>query len=320
MRAGSNPRSAICHCTPDASASERSQRRRRVRLGQLLERAHPPARDAAPPRCRRRATTSKRITVLRRRLAARRSGARSPSRPEPAEVDQHLDALGRVQRDARARARRARAGRRRWRSAASAAVAEPQLVGARVGRVEEAQPVDPALDAHARRDRAVDQDRVAAEAEVDVLRVAERPVAVERVVGQHERHVVLALRAARAPPRARRRAGRWRRARSRASAPSGRARGRGTRGTPRPARSGTCSRSPARRDHVHRVAVVGRRHVAAVQVDVGVERQPVASGARSPRGPCARGSSARVDARRSRRSASRSRAGSRPGPRWMSTS
>ena len=61
-----------------------------------------------------------------------------------------------------------------------AAVAQRERERARVGRVEEPQPVQPPLDLHPRRDRAVDQDRVAAEAAVEVDPVAERPVGVER--------------------------------------------------------------------------------------------------------------------------------------------
>ena len=145
--------------------------------------------SSAPPRA-----TSKRMTACVARLAQQVLQDDLRARPEA--------------RGSRPAARSARPGAAapsaRDRALEQAAVArdlddraalpEPQLVGARVGRVEEAQPVDPALDAHPRRDGAVDEDRVAAEAEVDVLRVAERAVLVERVVGDHERHVVLAAR------------------------------------------------------------------------------------------------------------------------------
>ena len=156
-----------------------------------------------------------------------------------------------------------------------APLAEAQRVGAGVGAVEEAQPVAAALDGHARRDGAVDEERVAAEAEVDVLLVAERAVLVERVIGDHDRHVELALGQVelglqlvlehvhgdepvvhglrRAPVRV----------------------------IVVPERGGVLIvgvvvvERAAGRDDVHRMAVVGGRHVAAVQVHVGLERQRV---------------------------------------------
>ena len=287
----------------------------RVGRRQLLQRAHAARSGSAPPRAAAADDVEAHDRLRVRRLAE--VFCRTSSEPglKLRKSTSSSIALGRMQRHGRALDRALEQAAVARDLHHLAAVAEPQLVGARVGGVEEPQPVDPALDRHPRRDRAVDEDRVAAEAEVDVLRVAERAVLVERVVGDDERHVVLALRAGRARARARRRAGRCRRGRSRASAPCGRARGRGTRGTPRPGRSGTSSRTSARRDDVHRVPVVRGGHVAAVQVDVGVERQPVVLA--HDRRPALAGADrrARVDARRSRRSASGSRAGSRPGPR-----
>ena len=144
MRIGSKPRSAICHCTPEAPSSERSQRRlafgsgsrSSVRIRPLGIRASslPP-----PP------TTSKRMTDFVVASPAVFWSTISEPGAEAAEVDQHLDPLGRVQREARARDRpleqAAVAGDLQHR----AALAELELVRARVGRVEEAQPVDPAL-------------------------------------------------------------------------------------------------------------------------------------------------------------------------------
>ena len=142
-----------------------------------------------------------------------------------------------------------------------AAVAELERVGAGVGRVEEAQPVQPPLDLHPRRDRAVDEDRVAAEAAVEVEPVAERPVGVERAVLDHQRDVVVALRQVErlvvlvVEDVERRQPREQRLSRSR------RARGRGTRASPSGRRWGTCraarSRSGSRRAD-------GRRTAAAV--------------------------------------------------------
>ena len=237
--------------------------------------------------------TSKRMTALRRRLAgrvlehdlrARRGSRGSRPGPRPARPGAAGSSCAR---------RAARAARRRWRSGASGGRCRAAGRRARVGRVQEAQPVDPAVDAHARRHRAVDEDRVAAEAEVDVLGVAERAVAVERVVGDHERDVVLAL-------------GQLELLLAVVAEQVGadeavveRPRGPAVRVVVVPegrrvlvVRVRVVERA-AGRDDVHRVAVVLRRDVAAVQVDVAVERQPVALRGRSRRGPCARGSSGR---------------------------
>ena len=131
-------------------------------------------------------------------------------------------------------------------------------------------------DAHARRDRPVDQQRVPAEPEVDVLLVAERPVLVERVVGEHDRHVVLVAR----------------QLEPLLTLVAEQVRGDET-VVERPRRAAVrvvvvpeerrvlvvgirVVERPARRDHVHRVAVEARRDVPAVEVDVRVEREVVA--------------------------------------------
>ena len=112
---------------------------------------------------------------------------------ELAEVDDHVHALGRLHRD------RAPHHRRRQQAAVGAdldhlaPVAQLELERPRVGGVEEAEAVQAPLDLHPRRDRAVDQDRVAAEAAVEVGPVAEGAVDVERAVRDHQRDVVVAL-------------------------------------------------------------------------------------------------------------------------------
>ena len=276
MRLGSNPRLAICHCTPPCVSSERSQRRVALGSGSFSSvriRPRGSRNSSTPPP----STTSKRITA--------RVPADSPSTFCSTISEPGLKARKSSRTSIRSAgcSGKSRARDRRLQQPAVGGdlqhltpVAQLELVGARVGRVEEAQPVDPPLHGHPRRDRAVDQQRVAAEAEVDVLGVAERPVLVERVIGEHQRDVVLTLRepelglalvlqqvgadeAVVERPR---------------RAPVGVVVVPQERGVllvrVRVVEPG------AGRDHVHRVAVVRRRHVAAVEVHVGVERQLVA--------------------------------------------
>ena len=206
MRMGSKPALAICHCTPPAVSSERSQRRValgsgsfssvRIRPRGIRASSTPPPLDdvEAHDRARRRPP--------RRRCSARMicEPGLKPRKSTSTSI-RSAGCSGKPERATGASSSPPSDGDLQH----LAALAQPEVVRAGVGGVEEAQPVDPPLDRHARRDRAVDQQRVAAEAEVDVLGVAERAVLVERVVGQHQRHVELAAAAARARPRARRR-------------------------------------------------------------------------------------------------------------------
>ncbi len=156
------------------------------------------------------------------------------------------------------------------------AAAEPQVVDPRVGRVDEAEPVEPPLDAHPRGDRAVDEDRVAEEPDVHVLGVAQRPVAVEGVVREHDRHVVLPAREV--EPRVAVVLEHVGADEPVVERPRGAAVGVVVVPERRAVllvRIGVVERA-AGRDHVHRMAVALRRHVAAVEVDVAVEREPVA--------------------------------------------
>ena len=245
-----------------------------VGLGQLLQRAHAPARH---PRVLAAAALDdvEAHDLLGRRLAGGVLEHDLRARPEGAEVDQDLDPLRGVQREPRARDGPLEQAAVGGDLQHLAPVAELEVVRARVGRVEEPQAVDPALDGHPRRDRAVDQQRVTAEAEVDVLGVAERAVLVEGVVGEHDRHVVLVARELElllalvaeqvggdqpVVQRARRAAVR-------------------VVVVPEERRVLVVRvhvvEALARLDDVHRMPVMGSRDVAAVQVHVGVEREVV---------------------------------------------
>ena len=193
IRVGSKPRSAICHCTPDGVEQREVPAAARVRRRAAPRAPHPAARD---PRLLDAAAADdvEAHDVRRRRSpAVFCSTISEPGLNSRKSTSTSIRSAGCSGKLERATGRSSRPPSEAICSIC-AAVAELELVGARVGGVQEAQPVDPPLDRHPRRDRAVDQDRVAAEAEVDVLRVAERAVPVERVVGDHQRHVVLALR------------------------------------------------------------------------------------------------------------------------------
>ena len=196
-------------------------------------------------------------------------GARAP------EVDDHVDALGRRERH------RAAAHGRLEQAAVTGdlderiAVRQPQRVVACVRGVQEAETVERPLDREPRRHRAVDDDRVAHEALVDVLGVPQRPVLVERPVLDHQRHVEVAARE-------------FERALEvvlddvePGQAVEHRLRRQSVGVVVVPERRGVLGvrvrvvERAAGSDQLHRVAVDGGRHESAVQVDVLVERQPV---------------------------------------------
>ena len=200
-RDGSKPAPLICHCTRRALCSARSSRRRGVGLRQLAGAARSRLgtrnSSAPPPR-----STSKRMTaVVLASPPSLRSTSCVPGVNSPKSITNSTRSAGKI-------------GISRRRTGCSSSppslaictisrpAAQREPVAARVGRVEDPEAVLAPFDPHARRDGAVDEDRVAVEAEVDVLGVAERAVAVERVVLDDERDVVLARSAARAPPRA----------------------------------------------------------------------------------------------------------------------